>query len=230
MEEEIDLLELFYAFWKKKFVIMVFVILGLITGFLYTKFLVTPKYSSNVTMILAKAESAGTSASSEDAITQSDIVLNQKLISTYGEIMQSKRVANKVIKALGLNVNASAFKKYVSVSSVKDTDIIKFSVTTTNAEQSQKIAEELFDTFSEEVERIYNIKNVSKIDEPEVNNVPVNVNYSKNMIIFAALYAMIVCAVIFILYYFDNTIKSTETIQKITELPVLASIPKTESK
>ena len=38
-----------------------------------------------------------------DSITQTDIVLNQKLIATYSEIIKSRSVAKEVIEKLGLN-------------------------------------------------------------------------------------------------------------------------------
>ena len=88
----------------------------------------------------------------------------------------------------------------------------------------------MVNVFRSEVDRVYGIKNVSIIDEAEVENTPINVNYIKNMILFAFIAAAFVCAIIFIIYYFDNTIKSVDTVTKITDLPVLATIPKVDNK
>ena len=160
MEEEIDLTELFYAFWKKKLWILIALILGILAGFIYTKFIVTPKYTSSVTLILSKATNSELPTASNDAITQSDITLNQKLISTYGEIIKSRRVAKDVTSNLNLDMSFDEVKDCISVSSVKDTDVIKISVTTDDPELSQKIASEVVTSFTAEVDRVYNIKNV----------------------------------------------------------------------
>ena len=82
MNEELDLLELFYAFWKKKIWFIIAVVLGAVLGFVYTEFIIVPKYTSSVTLILSKPTNATSSildAGNEAAITQSDIQLNQKL-------------------------------------------------------------------------------------------------------------------------------------------------------
>ena len=184
MEEELDLLDLFLAFWKKKIWIFLAVILGLCFGFVYTKFIITPQYKSSVTLILSRPENSSSGYSSNDAITQSDITLNQKLISTYSEILKSKRVGKAVIDKLGLNMPYGELKNGVSVNSVKDTDVIKVSVVTENAELSRDIITEMVDVFRSEVDRVYGIKNVSIIDEAEIERTPINVNYIKNMILF----------------------------------------------
>lgn len=231
MEEEIDLLDLFYAFWQKKLWLILSIVIGAILGYVYTEFIVVPKYSSSVTLILAKANSGNTQSQDlEDAITQSDITLNQKLISTYSEIIKSKRVGNTVIQKLNLDISYKELKNSISVSSVKDTDVIKVSVTTPDASISQKIATELVVAFTDEVDRVYNIQNVSIIDDAEIDNTPVNINYSKNIAIFAVALFAVASAVIFLFYYFDTTIKNEDTIRKITGLPVLCSIPKLDKK
>ena len=188
MDEELDLLELFYVFWKKKIWLIIAVIWGAAMGVVYTRYMVEPKYSSSVTLILSKPTTEVATDiynTPEGGITQSDIMLNQNLISTYREIMESRKVSKAVIEKLSLNMSYAEFKKCINVSSVKDTDVIKLSITTTEPELSAKIATEMINVFSEEVVKIYNIKNVSIIDEAEVNRNPVNVNYTKNAVIFA---------------------------------------------
>ncbi len=230
MEEEIDLFDLLLTFWKKIFWIILAVVFGAFIGIIYTRFIVVPKYSSNVTLILSKASSTVTSSpsyvDSEEAITQSDITLNQKLISTYAEIMKSRRVCDEITTNLNLDMNYDTLKEAISVATVKDTDVIKVTVTTKDAKLSQKIVTELVSSFTKEVDRIYNIQNVSILDVALVDDKPVNISYAKNTIIFALVGGILVCGVIFLQYYFDNTIKSQETITKITGLPVLATIPK----
>ena len=233
MEEEIDLLDLFMAFMKKKFWIIIAVIFGAFIGLIYTKFIVVPKYASSVNLILVKAGN-GTAINqnqtyyldSDDAITASDITLNQKLISTYSEIIKSRRIVNEVITNLNLKMNYSDVKNSISVSSVKDTDIIKVTITTEDAKLSKKIATELVDCFTKEVANIYNIQNVYIMDKAQLEETPVNISYGKNIVIFALIAGVIVCGIIFLNYYFDNTIKSQETITQITGLPVLATIPR----
>ena len=233
MEEEIDLIDLLQTFWKKIFWIILAVVFGAFIGLIYTRFIVVPKYSSNVTLILAKASNNVTTSStlldSEEAITQSDITLNQKLISTYAEIMKSRRVCDEIKANLNLEMNYDVLKEAISVASVKDTDVIKVTVTTKDANLSQKIVTELVNSFTNEVDRIYNIQNVRILDVAQVDTEPVNISYPKNIVIFALVAGVLVCGIIFLQYYFDNSIKSSDTVTKVSGLPVLATIPKIEA-
>ena len=228
MDEELDLIELLYEYWKKRLWLILALVLGVFLGFAYTRFMVTPKYTSSATLLLAKSYSDA--ADSATAITQSDIALNQKLISTYGEIMKSKTVSNSVIQNLNLDMTYEALKKGIGVSLVKDTDVIKLSITTTAPELSTQIANEMTKVFIKEVEKKYKINNISVLDAAEDNNKPVNVKYAKNMALFAFAFMAITAAVIFLAYYFDNTIKTEENITKLTGLPVLCTIPKLNTK
>ena len=231
MNEELDLLELFYAFWKKKIWFIIAVVLGAVLGFVYTEFIIVPKYTSSVTLILSKPTNATSSildAGNEAAITQSDIQLNQKLISTYSEIMKSRRISNTVIKNLNLDMTYEEIINCINVSFVKDTDVIKLSITTTDPYMSAEIATEMTNVFTKEIVEVYNIQNISIIDEAEVDEEPVNISHVKNIVIFAMVAFILVAGVVFIIYYFDNSIKSTDDIQKITGLPVLCTVPKFE--
>ena len=225
--EELDLKEILQAFWNRKWIIVVLMIFGIIFGFVYTEYLLVPKYRSDVTLILSKpVSSSADSQYMDNSITQSDITLNQKLISTYGEIMKSRKVVEQVIQNLNMDVTYEYLVKCVSTTAVDNTDVVKVSVTTENADMSANVVNNLVDVFSGEVERIYNIQNVSIIDEGKVNDKPINVSLSKNIIVFGMVFFVFGAIIVFLLYYFDNTVKSKEEIEKSLGIPVLAVIPK----
>ena len=73
--------------------VLVFIILGAAYSFL----LVKPKYKSYTTILLTKVQTTD-AATSTETITQTDLTLNQKLITTYSELIKSKNVLREVIK------------------------------------------------------------------------------------------------------------------------------------
>ena len=223
MEEEIDLREIFDIFWSKKLWIILAGILGIIAGALYTGFIIVPEYSSSVTMVLTKASDNNNLI--EEAITQSDINLNQKLISTYGKIIKSKAIINKVINDLNLDMSYEEVFDKIEVESVTNTDIIQVTVTTRDANTSAMIVNYITDVFQHEIEAIYNIKNTFVIDNGEVDLEPVNVSWVKNIVIFAMVAVILVMMVIFAIYFFDTSIKSKADAEKLLNIPVLAVIP-----
>ena len=63
------------------------------------------------------------------------------------------------------------------------------------------------------------------VDTAEKNDIPSNINHSKDVLIFACI--GIVVSVIYVLLdnMLDTTVKTTEDIEKTCRVPVLASIP-----
>lgn len=238
--DELDLIELFNIFWSKKWILILCLILGCAIGFLFNTLTFVPQYSSYSTMILSKPLNATTNNAitgdisnnpdSEFSITSEDITLNKSLINTYREVMQSKRVANKVIKNLDLNMVASSIRSSLDVSQVLNSEVIKVTVTTEKPSLSMKIANEITKVFSEEIKQIYNIQNVSVIDEAEMSNIIVNDNRTQNIIIFGVIGFILSAAIVFLVSYFDTSIKTEEDILKATGLPVLAIVPKYEEE
>lgn len=225
--EELDIIELLYALKNKLKYIIVTVVVFALLGLIYSKFLVTPMYKSSTTFVLSKSkESATQSEASNEAITQSDITLNSKLVSTYSEIIKSKTIAKEVINSLGLDMSVSEFKSNVSVTSKDDTELIEITVSNSNPKLSADIANSLAEVFREKVNDVYKIDNLSVIDIAEPNEVPYNVGTVKNIALFAVIGLVLSCGVIFVIVYFDDTIKDERDIENIVGIPVIASIPK----
>ena len=87
------------------------------------------------------------------------------------------------------------------------------------------IANETAEIFEKEIVDIYNLENVSIIDKAELASSPYNVNLIKDSVIYFALGLVLSCGIIFVIYYFDNTIKSVEQIEKHLGIPVIGTVP-----
>lgn len=223
--EEIDLKEMFTYYWKKKFIIIGLTLLVLALGLGYSIFLKTPMYQSEVTIILV---SDTKNASSE--MTQIDITMNQKLVSTYSEIIKSRTVLKTVKKDLKLNRSIDSMSGMIQVSGVDNTEIIRIRVSSDDNKEARDIANKLSEVFKKEVERIYNLENVSVIDKAEISTHPYNINPIKDGIIYGLIGVVLSVGIIFIVYYFDNSVKTTEQIEKKLGISVLGTVPKVGKK
>ena len=87
-----------------------------------------------------------------------------------------------------------------------------------------KIANEIAKVFVKEVTKIYNIDNVYILDEAEVAEGPSNINHIRDVVIFMFIGMVIACGYVIIENMLNNTVKSTEDIEKKLQVPVLASI------
>ena len=224
--EELDLKELFNIFWSKKVQIILIVLIFAVIGVIYTMGFVTPVYTSSTTLVLATSnrDNQGTT-NTTNSITTSDITLNSNLVSTYSVLVRSKDVLVQVISNLGIDISWEDLRNNVTVSSVEDTEVLEISVTNLNPEYAADIANEIAKVFTDKVGEIYNINNVHVVDEAETPNEPSNINYQKNIVIFAFIGAVIAVLYVLIANMLDTTIKTADDIEKQFKLPVLASIP-----
>ena len=225
--EELDLKELFNIFWSKKIPIILLVLIFAVLGFIYTMTMVTPMYTASTTLVLASSHNEDGTATSTttNSITTADVTLNSNLVSTYSVLVRSKDVLGQVISNLGIDISWEELRNNVTVSSVEDTEVLEISVTNLNPEYAADIANEIAKVFSDKVSEIYNINNVHIVDEAEVDNVPSNINHSKDVVIFAFIGAVIAVLYVLIANMLDTTIKTADDIEKQFKLPVLASIP-----
>ena len=222
--EEINLKELFEYFVSKLPIIIIAALLTTLVGIAYGLWIQKPMYNSYTTIVLTRIVCiSGTTDS--NGITQSDILLNLNLVSTYREIIKSKRILNQVINNLDLNISTEELEKNISVTSEKDTEVIKISVNSTNPTDAKDIANEIERVFSNEIVSIYNIKNITIIDYAEEDTTPYNINVPKQIILSFLIGFILACAVIFVTFYFDTTIKSAEEIENKLGLPVLGVVP-----
>lgn len=220
--EEIDLKKLFQLFWNRKVQILLIIAIFIVIGIIYTIGFVTPKYTSSTTLVLATATN-DTNAS--NSITTSDVTLNSKLVSTYSELVKSKKVLREVISNLGINISEEKIRSGITVSSVKDTELIEIAVTNEDPNLAAQVANETAKVFTKNVSEIYNINNVHVVDEAEESTVPSNVNHTKDVIIFAFIGIVVAVIYVLILNMLDTTIESAQDVEELLQLPVLASIP-----
>ena len=201
-------------------ILMMFIAIGYIYSFNYK----TPMYKSTATFVLAQ------NSENSESITQKDITVNQNLTSTYSNIAKSNKVLKQVIEKLDLDISESELAKQISVDTVKNTEVLKISVSNENSELAAKIANELFSVFSIEVGTLYNISNVHIMDVAEKAEAPYNINHTKDMIIFFIIGMGVAAILIAIIYLVDTTIKSEKDVETYTDLTVLSTIPLTNTK
>lgn len=227
MNEEINLIELFNIFWKKKlFIILVtliFVTIGVVYSFNYK----VPKYKASTTVLLAQNNAQGKNEESNE-ITQMAITLNQNLVSTYSKLIKSKAVIKQVLQNLEMDVELEEdVRENINVEAVEDTQIIEITYIDENPRIAFEVANELLKVFCEKVREIYNMDNIYIVDKAEFDIEPYNNNYIKDILIFAIVGMGISCMIVFIKSLLDTTVKTPEDVEKNTGLIVLGQIPET---
>lgn len=222
--EEINLKELWQYFWQRKLIFLAIAIGVMLLGNLYAEFFQVPLYKSTTSLVLVNEENSNT------GITQNDVNLNNNLLSTYSEIVTSRTVLSDVKKNLKLKESIDELSKCISVTAVSNTQLIKIEVSRESKKEAKQIADEIAMVFSEKITNIYKIQNISIVDEAQVPRSPYNKNFLKQNAIFIFIGLILSVFSIFIIYYFDTSIKDASTIEDKLGLTVFGTVPKVGDK
>lgn len=220
--EEIDLKEMFDYFKSKISWIIITVVLAIGIGNIYTILTRVPMYRSDTSLVLVSKNNG----ESGQSFNQGDQQLNKNLVGTYTEIIKSKRVLEKVINNLDLDYTLGELQGRVSVTAVTNTEIIKITASDPEPRQATKISNEIANVFVNEINKFYELNNVAVLDKAESTKSPYNVNYVKDNIIYLLVGVVLSCGIIFIYFYFDTTIKTSDDIEKKLGLNVIGTVPK----
>ena len=218
--EEINLSEVYSYFKTKILWIFLAVVLIIVLGNVFTLLTRTPLYQSNTTIVLVGENKSGYS--------QTESQLNQNLIGTYSQIIKSRKVLNQVIENLDLKLTTTDLAQSITTSSVEDTEIIQITVNNPKAKDAKKTTDELAEVFAKEIKDIYHLENVEIIDKAEIAKTPYNVNYLKDNVIYLVVGLVLSFGVVFVMYYFDTSIKSSDIVEEKLGLTVIGIVPKEE--
>lgn len=222
---EIDVKELLKFFISKIKIIILCIFIFAIIGIIYVNFIIVPMYHSSTTLILVSNDN-----SKNSTMLQSEVTLNKNLVATYSEIVKSRTVLTKVIDELHLDTDVANLSNQITVTSVENTEIIKIEVSDESAEKAQKIAKTTAEVFKDEVQKIYNLTNVSVVDKAYLAEKPYNINPIKQLTIFTCAGIVAGAFILFLIFYFDTSIKSSEEIEEKLSLPVVGKVVLVETK
>ena len=220
MEETIDLREYFSIIKKRFWIIALITVVAMVVSGVISFFMLSPVYESKSTLIVNTEKSEET-----QMITGDQFSVSQKLAVTYGEIIKSRAVLESVISNLKLDSEYEDLVEKITVSPVKDTQIISISVQDTNPKKARDIANEIPKVFEKEVKRITKANDIQVIDKAILPENPIKPNKMMNVAIAAVLGMMIGLFVVFLLEYLDNKIKTPQDVEKHLDLPILGVIP-----
>ena len=220
--EEINIKDFLNYYRRYILLVVMVVVLCVLVTVLYDKIFKTPVYSTYTTVVLVKNETN----ENTDTLTLNDVNLSQKLVSTYREIITSRLVLSQVISELNLDYSVDQMMREIDVTAKSDTEILKITVTDKDANLASKIANVVAEVFDREITKIYNISNVSIIDKALVPSSPSNMHLMRDVVLIMVASFAGVSAIIFVIFYFDDTLRSVEEIEGEIGLPLIAKVYK----
>ena len=220
---EIDLLGIISILLNRFWVIFGAALLAAAAGFMISKFVLTPTFESTTKIyILNKSENT--------TVTYSDVQMGTQLTKDYAELINSRYVLETVIGQLSLpEMEYKDLLKKVSVHTPTDTRIVSITVTDYDPQQAQNIANCIREVAGEHIQNVMDIEAVNVVEEANLPTVKAGPSVVKWTAVGGILGVFLVCAVILIHYLLDDSIKSSEDVEKYLGLSTLALIPITQS-
>ena len=216
-EVEIDLLQLFRALKKRiLWIVGAGVIMGGAFG-LFSKFAITPQYTSTSMVYILSKETTLTSLA--------DLQIGSKLTQDYKIIVTSRPVISEVIDKLKLDISYENMVSKITINNPNDTRILSITAQDPDPVMAKDIADSVAMTSSEYIGDKMEVTPPKIIEKGEVPTSRSNTGVAK-MAVMGVLAGMILCAgVIVVRTIMDDTIKSEEDIEKYLGLSTLSVIP-----
>ena len=214
--DEINLGEMLAYFKAKLHILLIIFTLIFGLGSFYVFFMQKPKYEATATVIVSSDKS--------NANLPGEVATNKNLIDTYTQVVKSHRVLDKVKSDMNTELTYSDMLGMIEVSAIKGTEIINITTTDRDAEFATKMTNKIADHFVKEIAKIYNDRNINVLDSAVTPTEPANIKVVRQEIIAFAAGIIVSVSILFLIFYFDRSVKTSEQVESQLHLPVIGKI------
>jgi capsular polysaccharide biosynthesis protein len=229
VSEELDLREYFLIVRKRMALIIIFVLVCTVAAGVYTKLFKDPIYEASTKIVVNQTSQQQLSVGQLDL---NQINSNIKMIDTYKEVIKTPAILGKVAEQYPqLGLSAKDLAEKIQVSSVNDTQVMTLAVQDVSYKQAAEIVNAISIVFQKEIPNIFNIENVSILNEAVVDDqpAPIGPNVVLNVIISFVVSLMVAVGLAFLLEYMDDTIKTEADVLRYLGQPTLAMVARVDA-
>ena len=217
-EMEIDLLELFYVLLGQAWLIISIGLFCALSCFAISKFIIPPTYKSTTKIyILNKNENT--------SVTYSDVQIGTQLTKDYAELINSRYVLEAVIQELSLSIDYKELTKKIDVSTPTDTRIVAITVEDRDPVMAMNIANSVRENASAHIQNVMDIDAVNVAETANMPTEKASPSCLKWTLIGGILGCIVVSVILLVRHLMDDTIKSSDDVEKYLGLSTLALIP-----
>lgn len=205
-ETIIDLRQLMIVLKNNVVSIITWMILGLVVALGSVFFLIEPKYSSSIDILVnQKANNAQVQYATQQADLQA--------INTYKDVLTKPIILTPVLKEIkntdNYQGNLNSLAKSIKVSNQTNSQVITVTVTDKNAYVAADIANTVGKVFAKKVKKMMQVDNVTIVSDAKVNSKPVSPNKKLFALAGVVLGLFIGVAIAFIKEFTDKTVKDS---------------------
>ena len=229
MSTELDLRDYFRILRKRIWLIVAIVLITTVAAAVYSMFFKEAVYQASTKIIVNRAATQVTA----QQLDLNEINTNIRMIDTYKEIIRTPAIMDQVTaQHPEFGLTAEQLIGRIQVNSVNNTQVMTLSIQDTSYRRAAEIANAVSLTFQQEIPQLFNVENVSILNEAklDITPSPVAPNIPLNIAIGFIVSLMIAAGIAFLLEYMDDTLKTEEDIQQALGLPTLAMITRVDDQ
>lgn len=220
-EIEIDIRGLIMAILNKFVIIMIIAVIAAGVAYGYSRYFVTPKYMSTTKLYIFSKQDP-----EQKIMTTSDLAFATYLANDYCALIKSEPVLQEVSEQLGLKTTVAELSSMIDVEVEEETRVMEVSVVSTSPKLSKKIADKVVEVVNDKTREVMDgIEAVKTIGEAKVPTAPCSPNVRRNTLLGFILGFGLAAAFVGIRFILDDSIKTSDDIEKWLGVSVLASIP-----
>lgn len=221
MEDNINIQEILDILKKKSKLILICTLTATLMSAIVTFFLIKPQYEASIKLFIGKEEVA-TKVKSYD---NNDVMMYQKLLKTYSEIIKTKDLAKSAIKSSNVNIKTTELLNNLTIVPVADTQILQIKFKGESPTDSKKIIDSVTEEFMTLSSELIPNGNIQVIEAVQVPKNPVSPNKTMNITIAFLLGLMGGVGLVVLIEFLDSTYKSKDQLERAIDIPVLGVIP-----
>lgn len=213
--------------WKN---VVLIVLSFLLISSIYNIFFINKEYESNVKIFIGKQKFKNIT----ETYNNEEINLYQRLITTYSEVIKSKKLINESIKGSKMNylqdkyenVNYDLLMKNLTINPIANTQIIEIKYKSLNPQQSYDLLYSITENLISYSKELYPNVNITILEQVHVN---LNQLMNKKLTIIGL--GLILGLIVGIggiigVMYLNNTYKNQKSLEEEIGLTVIGVIPK----
>lgn len=225
-----DILDVFVEIKDKCKNIVLIVLSFLLISSIYNIFFINKEYEANVKIFIGKQKFKNIT----ETYNNEEINLYQRLITTYSEVIKSKKLINESIKGSKMNylqdkyknINYDLLMENLTVNPIANTQIIEIKYKSLNPQQSYDLLYSITENLISYSKELYPNVNITILEQVHVNLKPL-MNKKLTIIGFGLILGLIVgIGGIIGVMYLNNTYKNQKSLEEEIGLTVIGVIPK----
>lgn len=216
-EIEIDLKELFFELINNWGMIGVSTVLVGIIAFCISTFIMVPQYESTSELYVLSKSTSITSLA--------DIQMGTNLTNDYIVVVKGRPVVEQVIMNLELDETYENLEARITITNPSNSRILQITVTDEDPDRAKAIADEIANVGSAFIAEKMQHDAPTVLQYGYSDGEPVSPNKLINTVLGAAIGAFLAMAIVIISYLMNDTIMSTDDIERKLGLNVLGTLP-----